>query len=55
MVIGLEKWGVSAAERIINERNFVIFQVHDSSTKNTALAIMAQSSKLGPLALANLL
>ena len=43
MVIGLEKWGGSAAEGIINERNFVIFQVHESSTKNTALAIMAQS------------
>ena len=55
MVIGLEKWGGSAAERIINERNFVIFQVHYSGTKNTALRIMAHSSKLGPAALANLL
>ena len=54
-VLGLEKWVVLAAEKNHNCKKCFMFQVYRNGTKNTTLTTMDQSSKLGPLAFANLL
>ena len=54
-VLGLEKMVVLAAERNHKWDKLFMFQVHFSGTKNTALTMMAQSCKLGPLAFATFL